>query len=267
MDGFTVMAIAALAMFIVMAAAWIAANRSGSGGWIDVFWSFGIGALGVAFALAPIDDNPLLRWRQVAVALLVALWGGRLGAHILRRVLSHPEDARYAGLREAWGTRYRAKLFGFAMIQAAAAILLALAMRLAACNPEPGFRLLDLLGIIVLAGAIVGESAADRQLARFKSDPANRGRVCDTGLWAWSRHPNYFFEWLGWVAYPLFAIDPGGGSNWGWMALLGPVLMYGLLVHVSGIPPLERHMLRSRGEAYCAYQTRTNAFMPWPPRR
>ena len=262
MDGSTLMAVAALAMIAAMACAWIVVRLTGNGGWIDVFWSFGTGALGAAFAL--IGEGPT-SWRQIAVAALVTLWGLRLGIHIALRTAGHGEDARYAALRGHWGTNYRRNLLGFAVMQAVAAILLALAMELAAHNPAPGFRWVDALGVVVLAAAILGEGVADRQLARFKADPANRGKVCDAGLWSWSRHPNYFFEWLSWVAYPIFAIDPGGDPR-SWASLLGPALMYALLVHGSGIPPLERHMLRSRGEAYRAYQARTSAFFPLPPR-
>ena len=104
-------------------------------------------------------------------------------------------------------------------------------------------------------------------MAAFKSDPAHRGKICDTGLWAWSRHPNYFFEWLGWCAWPLFAIDLGGGWPWGWLALSGPAYMYWLLTRVSGVPLLEAHMRRSRPEAFAAYAERTSAFFPRPPRR
>jgi steroid 5-alpha reductase family enzyme len=103
-------------------------------------------------------------------------------------------------------------------------------------------------------------------LRRFRSDSANRDRVCDAGLWRWSRHPNYFFEWFGWLAYPLIAVDFGGDYPWGWLALAGPACMYWLLVHVSGIPPLEAHMVRTRGDAFRAYRARTNAFFPSPPR-
>jgi steroid 5-alpha reductase family enzyme len=90
--------------------------------------------------------------------------------------------------------------------------------------------------------------------------------VCDLGLWAWSRHPNYFFEWLGWFAYPAFAIDLSGRYPWGWATLLAPVLMFLVLRFGTGVPPLEAHMLRSRGQAYRAYQARVAAFLPRPPK-
>jgi steroid 5-alpha reductase family enzyme len=112
--------------------------------------------------------------------------------------------------------------------------------------------------------ALGGEAVADRQLRGFRTDPGNRNRICDQGLWGWSRHPNYFFEWLHWCAYPLLAIAAGWWPAT--LALIGPTLMYWLLVHVSGIPPLEAQMLRSRGEAYRDYQRRVSGFFPRAPR-
>jgi steroid 5-alpha reductase family enzyme len=140
-------------------------------------------------------------------------------------------------------------------------------MLLAAWNPAPHLRVQDLLGIAALAIGIGGEALADAQLKRFKSRPENKGSICDAGLWSWSRHPNYFFEWFGWLAYPLIAIDPGGHYPWGWLALIGPLCMYWVLVHITGVPPLEEHMLKTRGRTFRAYQARTNAFFPAPPRQ
>jgi steroid 5-alpha reductase family enzyme len=150
--------------------------------------------------------------------------------------------------------------------QALVSVPLFLAMLVAAWNPAP-FGLQDWLAILVLIIAITGEGVADRQLSRFRANPANRGQLCDVGLWSWSRHPNYFFEWLGWVAYPIFAIDFAGGHPFGWLALAGPACMYWLLVHVSGIPPLEAHMAARLGERYRRYQAQTSAFFPLPPAR
>ncbi len=114
--------------------------------------------------------------------------------------------------------------------------------------------------------AIVGEGVADRQLARFKAYPANKGRICDLGLWSWSRHPNYFFEWLGWLAYPILAFDPGGRWPWGWLALSGPAFMFYLLRFASGVPPTEEAMAASRGAAFERYKARVSTFFPRPPR-
>ena len=112
-------------------------------------------------------------------------------------------------------------------------------------------------------------SANERRIGNWPAsagDPKNKSKICDVGLWGYSRHPNYFFEWLVWVAFAIIAIAPVGHYPWGWFGLAAPVLMYVLLVHVSGIPPLEAHMLRSRGDAFRLYQARVNAFWPGPPR-
>ena len=143
-------------------------------------------------------------------------------------------------------------------------IILALSIVVAAHNPNPNLRIQDLIGLTILSAAIVGEAVADQQLRTFKSDPANRKAVCDVGLWRWSRHPNYFFEWLSWLAYPIIAIDFAGQNPFGWLALAAPVCMYWVLVHVSGIPPLEEHMLRSRGEAFRALSKANASFFPLP---
>ncbi|HTQ33185.1 MAG TPA: DUF1295 domain-containing protein [Stellaceae bacterium] len=247
-----------------MTAAWNIAVRTGRSGWIDAIWSLAIGVAGLVGALVPFGSGRLTT-RQMVVAALVAAWSARLAAHIAQRTMRGGDDPRYAWLRQEWGGAYRRRLFLFLQIQAGCGFLLALSILIAAHNPAPGLRAGDTLGVLLLVVAILGEAVADRQLARFRADPKNRGRVCDAGLWGVSRHPNYFFEWLGWLAYPAIAIDPTAYA-WGWVALCGPMLMYWLLVYASGIPPLEAHMLRSRGAAFRAYQGRVNAFWPGPPR-
>lgn len=259
-------AAAALVMTLVMTAAWVVQRRTGQGGWADAFWSLGLGATGVLVALFPLEGSPPTS-RQHLAALLIGAWGLRLGLHIAARAAAEPEDARYARLRQDWGPRFQSRMFAFLMLQAAAAAFLALSVLVAARKPAAGLSPQDGLAVLVFIVALIGEGWADRQLAAFKSDPAHRGRICDTGLWAWSRHPNYFFEWLGWCAWPLFAIDLGGGWPWGWLALSGPAYMYWLLTRVSGVPLLEAHMRRSRPEAFAVYAERTSAFFPRPPRR
>jgi steroid 5-alpha reductase family enzyme len=257
--------IACVFLSAVMSAAWIVQHKTGNAGWSDAFWSLGLGMAGTALALVPVTGTDYPTIRQLVVASLVAIWGLRLGSHIARRSLKGPEDSRYAQFRKEWGRDFQRRLFIFLQIQAVAGAFLALSMLVAAQNPAPGFRLQDWLAIAVLAAAVIGEAIADRQLRAFAHDTKNRGKVCDTGLWAWSRHPNYFFEWIGWFAYALFAIDLSSSYLWGWLALTGPAFMYWLLVHVSGIPPLEAHMLRSRKKAFTDYQKRVPAFFPRRP--
>ena len=148
--------------------------------------------------------------------------------------------------------------------QAAVGLILALSVALAAHNTRPSLGLSDFLGLALLVGALAGEAVSDWQLRRFRSNPANHGRICESGLWSLSRHPNYFFEWLCWLAYPLIAIDLSGHNPLGWLTLAAPASMYWVLVHVSGIPPLEEHMLRSRGAQFRALQARTRPFFPFP---
>lgn len=256
----------ALFLFTVMSAAWLVQRRTGQGGWADVFWSFGLGLAGVGVALFPLDGSPPSA-RQWLTASLIGLWGLRLGLHIARRAAGEAEDARYARLRAEWADGFQSKMFGFLMLQAGAAAFLSLSVLAAARNPTPGLTLQDGIAALVFISAVIGEAVSDRQLAAYRADPVNRGGVCDVGLWAWSRHPNYFFEWLGWCAWPIFAIDLGGSWPWGWLALTGPAYMYWLLNHVSGVPLLEAHMRRSRPDAFAAYARRTSRFFPCHPKR
>jgi steroid 5-alpha reductase family enzyme len=254
------------ALCAIMAFAWYVQQKSGNAGWVDVSWSFGVGAVAFVAALLPWQTE-WPHWRQLTVAVLAASWCLRLGLHIARRTRAARDDPRYRDLIVQWGADAPRRMFWFLQSQAAVGALLALSIALAAQNPNPVMRVQDLVGLAVLVGAIVGEATADRQLRFFKLDPANRTAVCDVGLWSWSRHPNYFFEWLSWVAYPIVAIDLTGHNSYGWLALAAPACMYWVLVHVSGIPSLEQHMLRSRGDAFREYQKRTRAFFPFPRMR
>jgi steroid 5-alpha reductase family enzyme len=256
---------AAFALAVLMAAAWIAQRRTGQSGWVDTIWSFGVGLVGAALALAPIVRSA--DWpapRQILVATFVVIWSLRLGLHIMGRTRQGGEDPRYQALADEWGPDFPRRLFWFLQIQAAAAFLLTLSIFVAGQNPSPFPNPGDFLGAAILIVAISGEAIADRQLKRFAAGPDNKGRVCDIGLWRVSRHPNYFFEWLGWLAYPAMAIGLPPGNSIGLIALVAPAFMYWLLVYVSGIPLLEAHMARSRGAAFGAYQQRVNAFFPGP---
>ena len=246
----------------LMFVGWVFQARVGDAGWSDVFWSFGVGAAGSALAITPFEALPAAPARRAIVGALCAAWGLRLGGHIAARMTHGAEDARYATMRRELGSRFQRTMLGFMLVQAPIGAILALAVLIAAHAPEPLGRY-DLAALAVLAVAIAVDGLADRQLARFKARPENRGRVCDEGLWAWSRHPNYVFEWLIWTAYPLAAFAFGPGRPWPWLALAAPGMMYWLLTRVSGVPPLERAMLASRGEAYRAYQARVPAFFPF----
>ncbi len=247
---------------LVLSFAWAVQRSSGNSGWVDVIWTYALGVSGVALALWPLAGG--IWARQVLVALAIAAWSLRLGTHVARRTVRIEDDPRYHKLKVDWGEAAQRRMFGFLQVQALAAFLLSLAVFAAARAPRPGPDWRDGLGFALVLVSIVGEALADAQVKAFGRDPANKGRVCETGLWRWSRHPNYFFEWLGWVGYVVIAI--GTAYPLGWLALIGPVYMYYLLVYVSGVPPLEEHMKRTRPEAFAAYAARTNAFFPGPRR-
>jgi steroid 5-alpha reductase family enzyme len=255
----------AAALSVVMTGAWVLWRRTGNSGWVDTVWTFGLGLVGAVSALVSIGGGAL-QTRQFVVAGFATIWAARLGLHIAARTTKIVDDPRYAEMIEGWGKDAPRQMFILLQKQALVSIPLAFGMFVAAHHPAPGFELRDALAILVMAIAVGGEGLADWQLQVFKSDPANKGGINDVGLWRYSRHPNYFFETFGWLAYVVLAVDLTAAYPWGFAALLAPACMYWLLVYVSGIPPLERHMLRTRGDKFRAYQRRTNVFFPGPIR-
>lgn len=250
-------------MFGVMLAAWVFGLGRRNGGWTDVFWTFGTGGALVGAVLLPLHGGAPTP-RQWLVASLVALWAIRLGTYVAARVAGHPEDPRYAQFRKDWGQAYPRNMLFVVLPQAPATALLGISVLIAARSPEPAIGLRDLLGVALLVAAILGEALSDAQMKAFKANVANRGKVADTGLWGWSRHPNYFFEWLGWLAYPMIGLDLARPVTW--LTFVAPAVMLLLLTRVSGIPPLEAAQLKSKGEAYRRYQARVSAFLPLPPK-
>lgn len=241
---------------VLMGLGWLWQRRHCNIGVVDVLWALGLAMAAVLLAL--LGNGAALP--RTALGVLAGLWGSRLALHLWRRVRSEEEDGRYRYLREHW-QGHQGKIFGFFMAQATLILLFALPFIAVAVNPKT-----HMYGWLAAAAAVwllsvAGESLADRQLARFRADPANRGRTCRDGLWRYSRHPNYFSEWLHWFTYPLLAV----GSPLWWLAWIGPVLMYLFLRYLSGIPFTEKQALRSRGEDYRAYQRSTPMFFPWFP--
>ncbi len=251
-----------LAAVLAMTLAWAVVKRAGDGGWTDVVWAFSVGVIAALAALAPAEGA--VAERQLLVAALIGLWSLRLGAYLAGRTwkAAHP-DPRYEKFKAQWGG-WGFKAWAFLQIQAATILILVVSVRAAAVRPDAPLGWREGLAAAILLVAVLGEGLADRQMAAFRRDPANRGKVADKGLWAWSRHPNYFFDWLAWTAWPVIAID---GTLGGWLSLLAPALMWWLLNHVSGVPMLERQLVRSRGDAYRDYQRRVSRFVPLPPRR
>jgi steroid 5-alpha reductase family enzyme len=244
---------------LLMLFLWAIQIRTRNAGIVDAGWAAALGGLAIAYALVG-NGDPL---RRLLIAAMGGAWGLRLAAHLLiDRVIGVAEEGRYRTLRAAWQRRFQLKMFAYFQLQAVSVVILAVPFLLVSMNerPFPGF--LDVLAIIVFATGWIGEAVADRQLRAFKADPTNRGKTCRAGLWRYSRHPNYFFEWLMWCAYGVMAL----GAPYGWIGLGAPLLMLFLILKVTGIPPTEAQALASRGEDYRAYQRTTSAFVPWFPK-
>lgn len=245
----------------LFAVLYVVARRIDNYGIVDVAWSYAFAALAGFYAAFSPGWAP----RRALLATLVVLWSLRLGTHLYRRVMGHHpvEDGRYVQLRKDWAGNFTVKMAGFFQLQAASVVLLGLAFVPSFLQTAPQFHPLEIAGAALWIIALGGEALADRQLAAFKADPVNRGQVCAVGLWRYSRHPNYFFEWLVWVAYFVFAL----ASPHGWIAVIGPASILGLLLRVSGIPLTEEQAVRSKGDAYRRYQQTTSAFVPWFPKQ
>lgn len=241
---------------IMMALLWLIHLKIKNAGIVDFGWALGLAMLGGFYACVA-SGYPQ---RRILVAVMALVWGLRLASHILfDRVVGKPEDGRYTTLRKEWKTDLPRKFFLFFEFQALLDVLLSLPFLLMAVNPYPKLGPIEWVGFALWFIALVGESVADAQLKSFKRDPASKGKTCRRGLWNYSRHPNYFFEWLIWVAFFIAAL----GSPWGFLSIMSPILMLYFLFKVTGIPGTEAQALKSRGDDYRDYQRTTSAFIPW----
>ncbi len=234
---------------------WLLHLRLNNASVVDPGWAYGLALIAVAYAaLGP--GYPARKWLGTGMA---AVWGVRLGTHLLMRIWGQPEEGRYQQLRKEWGGNVALKFLAFFEFQALLDVFLSLPFLLAVLNPDPMLHPLEYVAAALWAISIIGEAVADAQLAAFKRDPASHGQVCQRGLWNYSRHPNYFFEWFVWIAWAIFGL----ASPYGWTAISCPILMFYFLFRVTGIPATEAQSLRSKGDAYRRYQLTTSAFIPW----
>jgi len=245
---------------LLMVVVWWIAARIRNAGIVDIAWALGFIPLTILYRFFG-DGEPV---RQNLITLMVVIWSLRLGMHLWKRVMGHhpEEDGRYRELRRTVTGHENFFFFWFFQAQALLLAVLSIPILLSNFDARTHLDLSDFLGCAVWVTAVLGESLADRQLSKFKGSAANRGKVCTTGLWRYSRHPNYFFEWLIWVSLFLFALP----SQWGWTTLFAPILMLYFLIRVTGIPYTEQQSLRSRGDAYREYQRTTSPFIPWFPK-
>ena len=245
---------------ILMALAWAVARHVRNASYLEVAWSYGFAVVACIYALLGTGE-PL---RKGIIAGMVAVWSLRLGTSLFFDVIRHhsAEGHRHAALREQFPKRPWLMFFGFSQYQAALLALLSAPFAIACSNPAPEMKGWEVAGIVLWVVAIAGGTVANFQLKRFRSRQVNSGRVCDAGLWRYSRHPDCFFEWLIWVAYCIFAI----GSPWGWVTAYCPLIMLYLLTKVTGIPPAEARSVKSFGDEYRDYQRTTSAFFPSTPK-
>ncbi len=249
---------AAAVIAVFMVAMWLLSLRLGDAGIVDIGW--GLGFALVAAAGAVVGDG--LPARRLLLLGIVAVWGLRLGWHLWQRSRGMAEDFRYRLMRNKHGDRFGiVSLLTVFGLQGALMWVVSLPVQLAASADEP-LGLFAGLGVAVWAFGFAFETVADNQLRRFRAEPANQRRVLDTGLWRWTRHPNYFGDCCVWWGIWLTVAETSAGRY----GIIGPVVMTVLLTRVSGVPMLEHSMAKRRPD-YADYVQRTSAFLPRPPRR
>lgn len=255
----TVTLVAAAAVAAVMLATWGIATWRRDVSLVDIVWGPSFAVVATVGLLVGDGSGA----RRVLLAAMVGLWGLRLGAYLAWRNLGHGEDKRYRKMRERVGERFwlvsLVTVFG---LQGLLVLVVSLPVQLAAGAEEPeGLGPLAVVGLAVWLVGVAFEAVGDAQLARFKADPANEGEVMDRGLWAWTRHPNYFGDACAWWGTFLVAAE-AAPARWG---VVGPIVMTVLLLRVSGVSLLERD-IGERRPGYADYVRRTSAFLPRPPK-
>jgi steroid 5-alpha reductase family enzyme len=256
----TIFSYAWAAAALVMLVMWAVQVGTSNAGIVDVTWAILTPIIGTWLILADSVENGI---RQYLIVCLTMVWGVRLGMYLFKRVSNETEDGRYRYMREYCGKYAQPSMFVFFQFQATWTLLFALPFWAAARNPGAGLGWLDYIGVAILIIAVFGEWLSDRQLAQFKMQKQDRSLVCNVGLWKYSRHPNYFFEWLHWWAY----VCLGYGSDYWLLTWTGVVVMYVFITRVTGVPYVEQQSLRSKGDAYRKYQQTTSKFFLLPPRK
>jgi steroid 5-alpha reductase family enzyme len=241
----------------IMALVWLWAYTIKNAGVVDIFWAFNFTIIA---AIIWYFSNGYEERKNI-VCFLAALWSLRLGIYLLIRVGSHlkEEEGRYKQLRAEWQPNPNFKFFIFFQMQAVSNIFLATPFFILAMNTTPEITLPEKIGATMWFCAILGEGISDWQLKKFKSDPSNKGKVCQYGLWNYSRHPNYFFQLMIWISVFIFSLS----TPYGWISIICPLTIGYLIFKVTGIPMTEEQSIRSKGDLYREYQRTTSVFVPW----
>jgi steroid 5-alpha reductase family enzyme len=243
----------------VMALLWWLQVRIRDASHVDVAWAALIACAAILYALLADGDAG----HRVLAAALASIWGFRLAAYLyVNRIRGKEEDGRYQELRRKWGGNANRNFFVFFQAQALFVVFFSLPFAFIALDPGSKISALAWIGVAVWAVGNAGTILSDYQLARWRANPENKGKTARAGLWSWSRHPNYFFEWVNWCGNALVATT----APWGWIAWVVPAGLLYLLFKVTGIPATEAQALRSRSD-YAEYQRTTSVFVPLPPKR
>ena len=252
------MLVAAAAIAVLMVTTWLVSVVRRDASIVDIVWGLGFVAVSWVLVASLEADRP----RQFLLAALTSIWGLRLAGDLARRNLGKGEDFRYQAMRRRWGARFPVislvTVFG---LQGAIMWIVSLPLQYGSADADPGIGPVAVMGIMVWLVGFLFETVGDAQLARFKADPANAGKVMDRGLWSLTRHPNYFGDSMVWWGIGIVAAETGSGV----IGLAGPLVMMFFLMRVSGVPMLERSLMKRR-EGYAEYAARTSAFFPRPPR-
>lgn len=250
--------IAFVITLILMIITWVASVKINHFAIIDAIWSFSFSIHGAVFYFF----NDGSEQRKAIMLLMITFWSCRLGYYLSKRLYNaHPvEDNRYLKLKSEYGEKFKQKFLRFFIYQALSVSLLTVPFVFAFKNQNATLNPFEYFGFFLWLLAIMGETLADYQLNSFKGNSANKGKVCDVGLWKYSRHPNYFFESLIWWGFFIFILGSGYQLIW---AIYAPVIILLLLLKVTGVPPSEEQSLKSRGDLYREYQKKTSVFVPW----
>lgn len=259
------LAVNAAVLLVLVLALWAISVRTGDVSFIDAFWGGGMGVLAVVSWLQLSEPGAL----ATLVMAMTAAWGFRLGVHLFRRWRHEGEDKRYAAiLRKAreQGHFARAALTKVWLLQAVLLFAVSSPAQvgiLASAAPAP-ITALAWLGLAIYCVGIFFEWVGDWQLARFRADPANHGTVLDTGLWRYTRHPNYFGDFAAW--WGIWLVCASAGWEYALATIIGPLFLTFTLTKWSGVTLLEKGLDKSRGDKYAEYKRRTSAFIPLPPK-
>lgn len=253
------MLVAAITILCIMVATWLLSLILKNASIVDIVWGLGFAITSWVLAITIDGDST----RQILLAVMVGSWGLRLGGYLAKRNIGHGEDWRYKAMRKKKGARFGlislVTVFG---LQGVLMWVVSLPVMFGNSDATPGVGPLAVIGVMVWAVGLSFEAVGDWQLAKFKKDPSNAGKVMQTGLWSLTRHPNYFGDALLWWGIGIVGAETGTGV----IGFIGPVVMTVFLLRVSGVPMLERSLMKRR-EGYAEYAARTSAFIPRPPKR